>query len=80
MLAEHGVNKVAIPADRPIQEAPASLDLQVSFIHVPGAAREAILAAPALLQFVGPHRCELGLPVADRLMAEHHAGQEEHLG
>jgi hypothetical protein len=45
MLAEHGVNKVAIPADRPIKEAPASLDLQVSFVHVPGAAREAILRA-----------------------------------
>jgi len=80
VLAQHGVDQVTVPVDRPIQVAPASPDLQVGLVNVPGATAGAALPAPALPQFIRQRRCEPGFPVADRLVAEHDATKEEHLG
>src|SRR3954470_2379676 len=57
--------------------APAPIHLEVGFIDIPAAAR---LAATALPQVLGQRRRELGLPLADGLMAEYDTAQGEHLG
>src|SRR5690242_10199905 len=46
-------------------------------VHVPAAADLALAAAPEIL---GQHWGELGLPLAHRLVAEHEAADQEHLG
>jgi hypothetical protein len=38
MLAQHGVDEIAIAVDGPIQVGPATTNLQVRFIHVPAPA------------------------------------------
>lgn len=86
VLAEHGVDQVAVAVDRSIQVGPAATNLQVGLVNVPAAAAGSTLATAAPAQFVGEQRRELGLPLAavDPLcgstVAEHDTTDEEHLG
>jgi hypothetical protein len=80
VLAQLGADKITVPVDRPIQVAPSTPDLQMVFGNVPGAAPVAISASTALPKFTRQRRCELGLPVPNRLVAKHDAAEEKHLG
>ena len=80
MLAEHGIDQVAVAVDRSIEKAPASADLQICFVHVPGAPSSPALAVAATPKFVDQHGRQLCLPVPHCLVAEHEAAQEQHLG
>src|SRR3954466_15492680 len=75
-LTEIDVDQSAVAIDRPVQLAPCAGDLDVGFIDVPAPAD---LASPALAQALGEQRCQLGLPVAHRLVGEHEAADQEHL-
>src|SRR3954452_18077490 len=80
VLAQHGVHEMAVAVDGPIQVGPPATNLQVRLIHVPAAAAGTALATAALAEFVGQCRRELRLPLAEGLVAEHDAAEEEHLG
>src|SRR5712675_1232143 len=54
------------------------MDLDVRFIHVPRAT-DTDTAASAPAKVLDEQRCELRLPVPDRLMAEFNATEEKHL-
>src|SRR4051794_15800458 len=56
--------------DGPVYVTPASVHFQIPLVHVPVAAR---LAAPAPPQRLSQSGGEFGLPLANRLVAEHHA-------
>ena len=77
VLAEHHVHQRARAVDGTVEVAPAALELDVGFIDVPAPAR---LAAPAPPQVFGQGRSELRFPLAHRLVAEHEAADEKHLG
>src|SRR5687768_16105253 len=77
VLAEHHVHQRAGAVDGTIEIAPAALDLDVGLVDVPA---PACLTAPAPPQVLGQGRGELRFPLAHRLMAEHEAADEEHLG
>src|SRR5919202_227145 len=79
VLAEHGVDQVAVAVDRTIQIAPAAPHFQIRLIHKPGTASGSALAAAALPEFSGQDRGELRLPLTDRFVAEDNAAKEEHL-
>src|SRR5919202_5086398 len=79
VLAEHGVEQVAIAVDRTIQIAPAAPHFQIRLIHKPGTASGSALAAAALPEFSGQDRGQLGFPVPDSFVAEHDAALQEHL-
>ena len=70
MLAQHGVDQVAVPIDRSIQVAPAAADLQIRLIDVPPGAAAAPPAMPALAQLVAHDRQQLCLPVTNSLVAD----------
>src|SRR3954447_26214674 len=79
MLAEHRVNEIAVSVDGAIQVSPAATNLQVGLVDVPAAAAGTALAMPALAEFAREQRCELRLPLADGLVANHDAEEEEYL-
>src|SRR6202041_1465341 len=77
VLAEHHVDQRAGAIDGTVEITPVSLNLDVCLINVPAPPR---LAASASPQMFSHRRCELGFPVANRLVAEHDAADQEHLG
>jgi hypothetical protein len=62
--------------DGTIEITPVSLDLDAGLVNVPASAR---LAASASPQTFSQRRRELGFPVANRLVAENDAADQEHL-
>src|ERR1700722_15226017 len=77
VLAEHHVDQRAGAIDGTVEITPVSLNLDVCLINVPAPPH---LAASASPQIFSHRRCELGFPVANRLVAEHDAADQEHLG
>jgi hypothetical protein len=73
VLAEHGVDQMAVAVDGSVQIRPAAANLQIRLIHVPFAATGAAPAVPPLPELAGQHRRELRFPVADGLVADHDA-------
>ena len=69
-LAEHGVDQVAVPVDRPIQVGPAAADLQVGLVDVPAGAGAASQAVPELAQFVADDGKQLRFPGPGGFMAD----------
>src|ERR1700722_2179085 len=69
--------KPTVGADGTIEITPVSLNLDIGLVHIPTAPH---LAASASPQIFSHRRCELGFPVANRLVAEHDAADQEHLG
>ena len=77
MLAQHGVNQIAVAVDGSVEVLPLARHLDVGFVHVPGAAG---LALALGAQLVGHERSEACFPLAHRLMRELETALEEHLG
>src|SRR5580700_5866824 len=75
-LAQPDVYQCARCVDGAIEIAPPALHFDVGFVDVPTAPN---LAAAAPTQSLGHRRRELGFPIADRLIAEYDAADEEHL-
>ncbi len=69
VLAEHGVDQVSVPIDRPVEVDPAATDLQVGLVNIPAAPAAAPRAVPALAERVAHDRQQLRLPIANGLMA-----------
>ncbi len=63
VLAQHGVDEVAVTVDSPVEIAPATPHLQVGFVDMPAAAASAAPAVTAPAQFIGQGGRELRLPV-----------------
>jgi hypothetical protein len=83
VLAEHHVDQHAAAVDGAIEIAPAPVHLEVGPIDIPTAASlaptAASLAAATPTQWFGQGRRQLGFPLANRLVAEHNAADQEHL-
>ena len=75
VLAQHGVDEIAVAVDRPVQIGPAAADFQVGLVHVPVPAAAAALAVPALAKLVGQQRRELRLPLPNGLVADNDPGR-----
>src|SRR5215471_21365396 len=78
-LAQHRVDEVPVAIDRPIQVAPAAMDLEVGFIDIPALARTASCAVTPLAQHLAHHGQQLRLPLPDALMADGEPTQEHDL-
>jgi len=76
-LAETHVHQGSGTVDRPIQVTPASMDLDVGFVNVPGPANP---TAPAAAKLIDQRRREFRLPLTDRLRAELDPAKEKHFG
>ena len=76
MLAEHHIDQRARAVDGTVEITPLPVHLDVGLVDVPAAP---CFAAPASPQVFSQGRCELGFPVADRLVAEHDTADQEHL-
>src|SRR6202041_702583 len=74
-LAEHHVDQHAGAIDGTIEITPVPVDLDVRLINVPATAHLATSAPP---QIFSHRRRELGFPVANRLVTEHDAADQEH--
>ena len=70
MLAEHGVDQVAVPVDRPVEVAPSAADLQVGLIDVPTGPRSAPPAMLALAELIPHHGRQLSLTVTNGFMTD----------
>jgi hypothetical protein len=77
LLAEHGVNQIAILINGTIQVAPLSLDSSISLINVPGGPCLSATPHPQLISYQGS---KSGFPVAQRLMRKHKTAFQEDLG
>ena len=77
VLAEHGVEEVAIAVDGAIERAPAARDLHGGLIDGPGDAGAASALGP---EPVRPERREAELPTPDRLVGDPEASLEEQRG
>ena len=64
VLAQHGIDQVLIPVDRPIQVCPAAADLQVGLVDVPACPSPATRSEPALAELIAHDRQQLRLPVS----------------
>src|SRR5215207_8474412 len=80
VLAQHGIDEIAVTVDGAVQIAPPATNLQVSLVDVPVTATSAAPATPALTEFIGQQRGELRLPLAGRFVTEDDPADEEHLG
>jgi FkbM family methyltransferase len=76
VFAEHHVDQRAAAVNGAIKIAPVPVDFDVGLVDVPAAAR---LAASATAQTFSQCGREFGFPVANRLMAEYDAADQEHL-
>ena len=76
MLAEHHVDQRTGAIDGAIEVAPLPVDLDVGLVDVPAPAG---LAASASPQTFSQRRRESAFPVANRLVAEYDAADQEHL-
>src|SRR4051812_9078406 len=79
VLAEHGVDQIAVAVDGTVDIAPAAPDFQVGFVHVPGASSGAALPPTTLPEFCDQDRREFRFPFADGLVTEDDAALQEHL-
>ena len=77
--AQHRVDEVPVAIDRPIQVAPAALDLEVRFVGIPTLARAASHAMTPLSQRLAHHGQQLRLPLSDVFMADGEAAQQHDL-
>jgi hypothetical protein len=76
VLAEQHVDQRAAAVDGAIEIAPMPVHLDVGLVNVPAFPD---LAASATAQTFSQYRRELGFLVADRLVTEHDAADQEHL-
>jgi hypothetical protein len=76
VFAEHHVDQRAGSIDGAIELTPLAMDLDVRLVDVPAAARFATSASP---QTFSQRRRDLNFLIADRLMAESDATDQEHL-
>lgn len=79
VLAEHGIDQVAVTVDRTIQIAPAAPQFQIRLIDIPRAPSGPALSTAALPEFSGQDGSDLRLPLADGFVAEDDAALQEHL-
>jgi hypothetical protein len=77
VLAQHDVDQGAITIDRAVEIFPTAVHPDVRLVDVPAPSDFALSSPPEIL---GQSRRELGLPITDRLVAEHEAADQEHLG
>src|ERR1700685_2177304 len=76
VLAEHHVDQRAGAVNGAIEIAPMPVHLDVRLVNVPTLPDP---TASATAQTFSQSRRELSFPVADRLMTEHDAADQEHL-
>jgi len=76
VLAEHDVDQGAISIDRAVEVLPLAVHTNVRLVDIPTTTDFAPSASPEILRQCGR---ELGLPIADRLIAEYDAADQEHL-
>ena len=76
VLAEHHVDQRAVAVDGAIEIAPMPVHLDVRLVNVPALPDP---TASATAQTFSQYGRELGFPVADRLVTEHDAADQEHL-
>jgi hypothetical protein len=69
VLAQHGVDQVPVPVERPIKVTPPAPDLQIRLVDMPASAGPTPHPLPALAQRVAHDRQQLRLPGADGLVA-----------
>jgi hypothetical protein len=77
VFAQHDVDQGAITIDRAVEIFPTAVHPDVRLVDVPAPSDFAPSSPPEIL---GQSRRELGLPITDRLVAEHEAADQEHLG
>ena len=70
VLAQHHVDQVSVPVDRPVEVDPAAADLQVGLVDIPACPGYTALPEPALAQRVAHDGQELRLPVPDGFVAD----------
>ena len=77
MLAEHDIDQRAITVDRAIKVLPITVYPDIRLVDIPATANFALSASPKFL-------CQSGrqfrFPIADRLVGEYDATDQEHLG
>jgi hypothetical protein len=76
MLAQHDINQGTVAIDRAVQILPTGVHPDIRRVDIPTPAHFALSSPPEIL---GQCRRKLRLPVADRLIAEHEAVDQEHL-
>jgi hypothetical protein len=76
-LAQTHVHHLAVAVDGALQVTPSAIDLDISLVDVSALAND---ASASLAQLRRNYRSELRLPVPYRLVGEHEATFEEHLG
>jgi hypothetical protein len=75
--AEHGVDQVSVPVDRPTQIAPLALNLEIRLVDVPADAWSPPGAVPPLAESIFHNRQQLRLPVPNGLTDHHEPAQQE---
>ncbi len=79
VLAQHGVDKVAVAVDGPVRRCPATVNPQICPASVPVPATDTALAVPASPEFAGQHQRELRLQAPDGVVAGDDFELERHL-
>ena len=74
MLAEHGIQKIAVSVDGAVQIAPAAADFDVRFVQVPGAPRLPATSGP---ETITDHGRKAELPCPDCFIADLESPLEE---
>ena len=69
LLAQHRVDQVAVPIDRPVEVAPPAAHLQVGFVNIPAHTGSASVPVTSFTQFIAHDGQQLCLPVPDGLIA-----------
>jgi hypothetical protein len=77
VLAQHDVDQGAITIDRAVEIFSTAVRPDVRLVDVPAPPN---FALSSLSEILAQCRRELGFPVANRLVAEHEAADQEHLG
>src|SRR5258708_9076540 len=67
LLAQHGINQIAIRVNGPIQITPLPMHFQVGFIHMPGFPALPMSLVSYMLYYERGKPC---LPVSDRFIGE----------
>jgi hypothetical protein len=75
LLAEHGVNQVAIPIDGAIEVAPFPFDVHIGFVDILG---PPCLSSALGTQLIGHERGKALFPLSDGLTREHKATFQKH--
>lgn len=77
VLAQQRIDEVAVAVDGAVEIAPAASDLHVGFVEIPGDTPTATAFFP---QPSGEERSEAAFPLADRLVRDAEAADEEEFG